>query len=71
MFVEVFWRKTYFIIPIDCPTVKGVISEILRILEFDEDALIVQLGEVEQAHVTIAEGELQQVAGDVLGAGDV
>ena len=71
MFVEVFRRKAYFIIPINSPAVKGIISEILRILEFDENALVVQLGEVEQTHVAIAEGEPQQVAGDILGAGDV
>ena len=71
MFVEVLRRKTYFIVPIDGPAVEGIIAEILRVLEFDENALVVELGEVEQTHVAIAEGELQQIAGDVLGAGDV
>ena len=71
MFVEVFGRKTYFIIPIDSPTIEGEIFEILRILELDENALVVQLGEVEQTYVAIAEGKLQQVAGDILGADDV
>ena len=71
MFVEVFGRKSYFIIPINGPAVKGVIPEIFRILEFDENALVVELGEIEQTHVAIAEGELQQVARDILGAGDV
>ena len=69
--MEVFGRKTYFIIPINGPAVEGVIAKVLRILEFDENALVVELGEIEQAHVAIAEGELQQVAGDVLGADDV
>ena len=57
MFVEVFGRKAYFIIPINGPAVEGVITEILRILELDENALVVQLGEVEQTHVAIAEGK--------------
>ena len=69
--MEVLGRKTYFIIPINGPAVEGVISEILRILEFDENTLVVQLGEVEQTHVAVAEGELQQVAGDIFGADDV
>lgn len=69
--MEVFGRKTYFIIPINSPTVEGVIAEVLRVLEFDENALVVELGEIEQAHVAIAEGELQQVARDVFGADDV
>ena len=71
MLVEVFGRESYFIIPINGPTVEGVIAEILRILELDENALVVQLGEVEQTYVAIAEGKLQQVAGDILGADDV
>ena len=71
MLVEVFRRKSYFIIPVNGPAVEGVVSEILRILEFDENALIVQLGEVEQTHVAIAEGELQQIAGDILGGNNV
>ena len=71
MFVEVFGRKTYFIIPINGPAVEGVIAKVLRILEFDENALIVQLREVEQTHIAIAEGKLQQIAGDILGADDV
>ena len=71
MFMEVFGRKTYFIIPINGPAVEGVLTKIIRILEFDENTLVVELREIEQTHVAIAEGELQQVAGDVLGAGDV
>lgn len=71
LFVEVFWRKSNLIIPIDSPTVKGVIAEVFRILEFRENALVVDAGEVENAHVTIAEGKLQQVAGDILGSGNV
>ena len=71
MLVEVFGRKSYFIIPINGPAVEGVIAKVLRILEFDENALIVELGEIEQAHIAIAEGELQKVAGDILRVGDV
>ena len=71
MFVEVFGRKAYFIIPINGPAVEGVIAKVLRILEFDENALVVELGEIEQAHVAIAEGKLQQVAGDILGSDNV
>ena len=71
MFVEVFRRESYFIIPVNGPTVEGVVSEILRILELYEDALVVELGEIKQAHVTVAEGEFQQIAGDILGGDDV
>ncbi len=71
MFVEVFRRKSNLVIPIDSPAVKSVVAEILRILEFRENALIVDAGEVENTHVAIAEGELQQVAGDILGGGDM
>lgn len=70
-FVEVFRRKSNLVIPIDSPAVKSVVAEILRILEFRENALIVDAGEVEQTHVAVAEGELQRVAGDILGGGDV
>ena len=70
-FVEVFRRESNLIIPIDSPAVKGVIAEILRILEFRKDALVVDAGEVENAHLAIAEGELQQISGDILDGGDV
>ena len=71
LFVEVFRRKSNLIIPIDSPAVEGIIAEILRILEFRENSLVVDAGEVENAHVAITEGELQQVAGDILSSGDV
>ena len=67
MFMEVFGRKTNFIIPVDGPAVEGEVLEILRILEFYEDSLIIKQREIKQAHVPIAECELQQVAGDILG----
>ena len=71
VFVEVFGRESYFIIPIDSPAVEGVIAEILRILEFCENAFVVDAGEVKSTHVAVAEGELQQVTGDILRCGDV
>ena len=71
MFVEVFGRKSNLIVPIDSPTVEGIVAEVFRVLEFRENALVVDAGEVENAHVAIAEGELQQIAGDILGGGDV
>ena len=71
MLIEVFRRKSNLIIPIDSPAVEGVVAEILRILEFREKAFVVDAGEVENAQVAIAEGELQQIAGDILGGGDV
>ena len=71
MLIEVFRRKSNLIIPIDSPAVEGVVAEILWILEFREKAFVVDAGEVENAHVAIAEGELQQIAGDILGGGDV
>ena len=64
-------RKTNLIIPIDSPADEGVITEILGILEFRENALVVDAGEVEKAHVAIAEGGLQQMAGDILDGGNV
>ena len=71
MFEEVFGRKSNLIIPIDSPTVEGIVAEVFRVLEFRENALVVDAGEVESAHIAIAEGKLQQVAGDILGGGDV
>lgn len=71
MLIEVFRRKSNLIIPIDSPAVEGIIAEVFRILEFREDALVVDAGEVENAHFAVAEGELQQVAGDILGSDDV
>lgn len=71
MLMKVFRRKSNLIIPIDSPAVEGVVTEVLRILEFRENALVVDAGEVERTHVAVAEGELQQVAGDILGGGDV
>ena len=71
LFVEVFGRKSNLIVPIDGPAVKGVIAEVLRVLELGENALVVNAGEVEGAYVAVAEGELQQVAGDMLGSSDV
>ena len=71
MFVEVFGRKSNLIVPIDSPTVEGIVAEVFRVLEFRENALVVDTGEVESAHIAIAEGKLQQVAGDILGGGDV
>jgi len=71
VFVEVFGRKSNLVIPIDGPAVEGVVAEILRILEFRENALVVDAGEVKSTHVAVAEGELQQVAGDILGGGNV
>lgn len=71
LFVEVFGCESYFIIPIDSPAVEGVIAEILRILEFCENALVIEPGEIEQTRIAIAEGEFQQVAGNILGGGDV
>ena len=69
--MEVFGRKTNFIIPIDSPAIEGIVAKILRILEFRENAFVVNAGEVESTHIAVAEGELQQVAGDVLGGSDV
>ena len=71
VFVEVFGRKSNLVIPIDGPAVEGVVSEVLWVLELCENAFVVDAGEVESTHVTVAEGELQQVAGDILGGGDV
>ena len=71
MLIEEFRRKSNLIIPIDSPAVEGVIAEILRILKFRENALVMDAREVEKAHVAVVEGELQQVAGDILGGGDV
>ena len=69
--MEVFRRKSNLIIPINRPAVKGVIAEVFWILELRENALVIDAGEVENAHVAVAEGELQQVAGDILGSDDV
>lgn len=71
MFVEILRRKTYFIVPIDGPAVESVVSEILRVLEFRENALVVDAGEVKGTNLAVAEGEFQQVAGDILGGGYV
>ena len=71
LFVEVFGRKSNLIVPIDSPTVEGIVAEVFRVLEFGENALVVDAGEVESAHIAVAEGKLQQVAGDILGGGDV
>ena len=71
MFVEVFGRKSNLIVPIDSPTVEGIVAEVFRVLEFGENALVVDTGKVESAHIDIAEGTLQQVAGDILGGGAV
>lgn len=71
LFVEVFRRESDFIIPIDSPAVECVIAEVFRILELRENALVIDAGEVENTHVAVAEGELQQVAGDILGSDDV
>ena len=71
MFVEVFGRKSNLVIPIDGPAVEGVVSEVLWVLELCENAFVVDAGEVECAYVAVAEGELQQVTGDILGGSDV
>ena len=71
MFVEVFGRKSNLVVPIDGTAVKGIVSEVFRILKFREYAFVEDTGEVEGTHVAVAEGELQQVAGDILRSGDV
>ena len=71
VFVEVFGRKSNLVIPIDGPAVEGVVSEVLWVLELCENAFVVDAGEVKSTHIAVAEGELQQVAGDIFGGGDV
>lgn len=71
MFIEAFRSKSDFIVPIDSPTIEGIIAEILWIFEFNENAFVVQLREVEQAHIAVTEDELQQIAGNILGAGNM
>ena len=58
MFVEVFGCKSNLIVPIDSPTVEGIVAEVFRVLEFGENALVVDAGEVESAHIAVAEGKL-------------